>query len=63
MTRRTFSKIVVILIVVPIAVKAWQKIGTIYNPPAQSQNLVETEEDPQSIKRDTLSGEEEPNDE
>ena len=63
MTRRTFSKIVVILIVVPIAVKAWQKIGTIYNPPAQSQSLVETQEDLQSIKRDTLSAQEGPNDE
>lgn len=34
MTRRNFSKILVILIVLPIAVRAWQRVSSLSEPAA-----------------------------
>ena len=32
MTRRTFSKILVILIIIPIAIRAWQRVSSLGEP-------------------------------
>ena len=54
MTRRTVSKIVVILIVVPIAIRAWHKIQADYFSPAETPEMMETQDHPRSTKSEAL---------
>ncbi len=56
MTRRTVSKIIVILMVLPIAVKAWQKIRSTYFPAVAAPDLIEAPDGPRNAEGDTLTG-------